>query len=48
MCERSEKTCERNNSADTQVGEEEGRGGALGDVAVIPPQPMERIMIIES
>jgi len=41
---RSEQ-CERDNSADTEVGEEGGAGGAPGAGAEIPLQPMEQIMV---
>ena len=37
---RGVRICERNNSADTEVGEEGGGGGAPGTRAEIPLQPM--------
>ncbi|GAB0186401.1 hypothetical protein GRJ2_001105400 [Grus japonensis] len=37
--------CERNNSADTNVSEEGGAGGAPGTGAEIPLQPMEKTMV---
>jgi len=37
------RVCERNNSADTKVGEEGGAGRAPG--AEIPLQPMEKAMV---
>jgi len=40
--ERGVGICERNNSADTKVGEEEGGGGAGAE---IPLQPMEKTMV---
>ncbi|GAB0178358.1 zinc finger and BTB domain-containing protein 5 [Grus japonensis] len=43
--ERSEKKCERNNSADTKVSEEGGGEGAPGARAEIPLQPMEKTMV---
>ncbi|GAB0204350.1 epimerase family protein SDR39U1 [Grus japonensis] len=43
--ERGVRRCERNNSADTQVSEEEGGGGAPGARAEILLQPMEKIMV---
>ena len=43
--ERGVRRCERNNSADTQVSEEGGAGGAPGAGAEIPLQPMEKTMV---
>ncbi|GAB0183808.1 AN1-type zinc finger protein 5-like [Grus japonensis] len=43
--ERGVRTCERNNSADTQVSEEGGGGGAPGTGAEIPLQPLEKTMV---
>jgi len=42
--ERSEKKCERNSPADTEVSEEERGGGAPDAGAEIPLQPVEKIM----
>ena len=39
------RICERNNSADTEVGEEGGGGGAPGARAEIPLQPMVKTMV---
>ena len=39
------RICERNNSADTEVGEEGGGGGAPGTRAEIPLQPMVKTMV---
>ena len=43
--ERGVRRCERNNSADTKVREEEGGGGAPGAGAEIPLQPMVKTMV---
>ncbi|GAB0180072.1 cAMP-dependent protein kinase inhibitor alpha [Grus japonensis] len=43
--ERGVRICERNNSADTQVTEEGGAGGAPGTGAEIPLQPLEKTMV---
>ncbi|GAB0180080.1 epimerase family protein SDR39U1 [Grus japonensis] len=43
--ERGVRIHERNNSADTQVTEEGGGGGAPGTRADIPLQPMEKTMV---
>ena len=37
--------CERNNSADTKVSEKTGGGGAPGNGAEIPLQPMAKTMV---
>ncbi|GAB0180870.1 hypothetical protein GRJ2_000552300 [Grus japonensis] len=42
---REVRRCERNNSADTKVSEEGGRGGAAGARAEIPLQFMEKTMV---
>ena len=39
------RICERNNSADTEVGEEGGGGGAPGTRAEIPLQPLVKTMV---
>ena len=39
------RRCERNNSADTQVSEEGGGGGAPGAGAEIPLQPVVKTMV---
>ena len=39
------RICERNNSADTEVGEEGGGGGAPGAGAEIPLQPVVKTMV---
>ncbi|GAB0182452.1 epimerase family protein SDR39U1 [Grus japonensis] len=39
------RRCERNNSADTKVSEEEGGGGASGAGAEIPLQALEKTMV---
>ena len=39
------RKCERNDSADTKISEEGGRGGAPGARAEIPLQPMEKTMV---
>ncbi|PKU46978.1 protein pxr1-like [Limosa lapponica baueri] len=43
--ERGVRICERNNFADANVSEEGRRGGAPGDRAKIPLQPMMKIMV---
>ena len=43
--ERGVRICERNNSADTKVSEEEGGGGAPGARAEIPWQPVVKTMV---
>ncbi|KAK4824024.1 hypothetical protein QYF61_009615 [Mycteria americana] len=42
---RGVRICERNNSADTQVSEEGGGGGASGTRAEIPLQPLVKTMV---
>jgi len=43
--ERGVRTCERNNSADTEVGEEGGRGDVPDAGAGIPLQPLMKTMV---
>jgi len=43
--ERGVRIHERNNSADTNVSDEGGRGGAPGTTAEIPLQPMKTTMV---
>jgi len=42
---RGVRICERNNSADTKVSEEEGGGCAPGTGAEVPLQPVEKMMV---
>jgi len=39
------RICERNNSADTKVGEEGGGGGPSGAEAEVPLQPVKKTMV---
>jgi len=40
-----ERICESNNSADTKVREEGGRGGAPGAGSEIPQEPVEKTTV---
>jgi len=44
---RGVRICERNSSADTQVRQEGGGGGALGAGAEIPLQPVVKTTVTE-
>jgi len=44
-CERGVRICERNSSADTNVGGEARGGGAPGTGTEIPLQPAEKTMV---
>ena len=43
--ERGVRICKRNNSADTEISEEGGGGGAPGTGAELPLQPMMKTMV---